>query len=150
MDKLKVGLHYSDISFVDYYDKIAHNYQDKLPLVFGKWNLLKNVLKLFSAYNFDIVLSREMRSRDFDKISITRGGNKELYDSIREIKLQTRLQLAEIANAGRVIWPMHIPGVPESYFTPNVEGGDYLMKNDINFHNKPNLRQVNVVSQKLI
>jgi hypothetical protein len=44
---------------------------------------------------------------------------------------------------------MHIPGVPESYFRPEVEGEDYLMKNDIDFHNKPNLQKFNVVSQKL-
>lgn len=149
MDKLKQGLHYNDISFVDYYDKIAYNYQDKLPLLFGKWKLLKSVLKLYSAYNFDIILSREIRLRDSDKFSITRGGNKELYDSIKEIKMRTRLQFGDIANAGRVIWPDHIPGVPNRRFIPDVQDGDYLMENDINFHDKPNLEKINVMSQKL-
>ena len=63
--------------------------------------------------------------------------------------MRTRLQLAEIVNAGRVIWPNHIPGVPDSYFIPDVQDGDYLMKNDINFHDKPNLEKIIVVIQKL-
>jgi hypothetical protein len=149
MDKLKQGLHCNDISFIDYYDKIAYNYQDKLPLIFGKWKLLKDVLKLFSAYNFDVILSMEMRLRDSDKFSITRGGNKELYDSIKEIKMATRLQLDHIANAGRLVWPIHIPNVPNSYYIPDVQDGDYLVKNGINFHDNPNLEKINVVSQKL-
>lgn len=148
-DKLKQGLYYNDITFMDYYDKIAYNYQDKLPLIFGKWKLLKNILKLYSAYIFDIILSREIRLRDSDKFSITRGGNKELYYSIKEIKMRTRSQLGDIANAGRVILPGHIPGVPDRYFIPDVQDGDFLMKNDVKFHDKPNLEKINVVIQKL-
>ena len=87
--------------------------------------------------------------RDSDKFSITRGGNKELYDGIKEIKMRTRLQFGDIANAGRVIWPIHISGVPNRRFIPDVQDGDYLMNNDVIFHDKPNLEKINVVSQKL-
>jgi hypothetical protein len=148
MDKLKQGLHHNKISFVDYYDKIAQNYQDKLPLIFGKWDLLTSILGIFSAYNFDIILSHEMRLRDDDKFSLIRGGNKELYDGIREIKMQTRIQLGKIANAGRVVWPVHIPAVPDRYIIP-VQNGDFLIKNDVDFHDKPNIERINVVYQKL-
>ena len=149
MEKLKQGLHYNDITFADYYDKIAYNYQDKLPLIFGKWKLLKNVLKIYSAYYFDIILNKEVRLSDSEKFSIIRGGNKELYDGIKEIKMQTRLQFGEIANAGRIIWPVHIPGVPNRRFIPDVQNGDYLMKNDIKFHDEQNLEKINAVTQKL-
>ena len=81
---LEHGLYYNNFSFFDYYDKIAHNYEHKLPLIFGKWSLLKKVLRSYAAYNFDVVLDKEIRTREDDKISINRGGNKELYDGIKE------------------------------------------------------------------
>ena len=81
---LKHGLYYNNFSFSDYYDKIAYNYQNRLPLIFGKWNLLKKALGLYAAYNFDVILDKEIRTREIDKISINRGGNKELYDGIKE------------------------------------------------------------------
>jgi len=49
MNKLQYGLYYNDMLLEDYYDKIASNYQNKLPLIFGKWNLLKKVLHIMSA-----------------------------------------------------------------------------------------------------
>lgn len=63
--------------------------------------------------------------------------------------MQTRLQLDDIANAGRIIWPVHIPGVPNRYFVPDVQHGEYLMNKDINFNGKPNLERINVVIQNL-
>ena len=78
MDKLKHGLYYNNVSFAEYYDKIASNYTDKLPFIFGKWKVLKNILRLYSAYNFDVVIDKEIRFRDYDKFSVIRGGNKEL------------------------------------------------------------------------
>ena len=64
MDKLKQGLYYNNISFVDYYDTIASKYRDKLPLIFGKWHLLKDILGLYSDYNFDVTVDKEIHSRD--------------------------------------------------------------------------------------
>ena len=82
-DKFRHQLYYQDLSLVKYYSNIAHNYKKKLPLIFGKWNLLTNVLGLFSAYIFDIILDKEMRLSDSDKLSVIRGGNKELSDGAR-------------------------------------------------------------------
>lgn len=63
MDRLTLGLYYDNVLFEEYYDTIASNYQKKLPLIFGKWYLLKRILKVFSAYNFDIILDKEARSK---------------------------------------------------------------------------------------
>jgi hypothetical protein len=151
MDKLKHGLYYNDTSFADYYDKVAFNYQDKLPLIFGKWDLLKDILRLFSAYNFDIILDKGIHLMDSDKISILRGGNKELLDSIREIVFQNRQQLEDFAKAGRNVWPEHIPGLLYAYEVSENQDGDYLMKNNFDFHGRrPDLKKVGIIKKKLI
>jgi len=50
-------LFFEDISLQEYFDKIALNYPDKLPLIFGKWSLLKEELgSLFLYDNFDFLL----------------------------------------------------------------------------------------------
>src|SRR5206468_7083469 len=36
-------------SFVSYYDKVASNYSEKIPIIFGKWKLLKDILYLDSC-----------------------------------------------------------------------------------------------------
>ena len=40
----KSRLFFEDIPLEEYFDKIALNYHDKLPLIFGKWSLLKKEL----------------------------------------------------------------------------------------------------------
>jgi len=149
MDKLKHGLYYKDILFPDYYDKIAANYKDKLPLIFGKWNLLRDILRLLSAYNFDIVLDKEIRLRDYDKFSIVRGGNKELHDGVREIVLQTRQQLEYFATAGLTSWSNYITGVQIEYEGPEYQDYDYLMNSIVNTQGKPNPQKVYAVDKKL-
>ena len=149
MGKLKHGLYYNDILFPDYYDKIASNYKDKLPLIFGKWNLLNDILRLFSAYNFDIVLDKEIRLGDYDKLSIIRGGNKELHDGIREIVLQTRQQLEYFATMGLTSWFNYIEGVQNEYEGLEHQDYDYLMNSNVNTQGKPNPQKVYAVNKKL-
>ena len=149
MDKLKHGLYYKDILFADYYDKIASNYKDKLPMIFRKWNLLRNILRLFSAYNFDIVLDKEIRLRDSDKLSIIRGGNKELHDGIREIVLQTRQQLENFVTVGLNIWFHYIEGEQNGYEGLEDQDYDYLMNSNVNTQGKPNPQKVYAVNKKL-
>ena len=43
-DADKLRLFFEDIPLEEYFDKIALNYHDKLPLIFGKWSLLKKEL----------------------------------------------------------------------------------------------------------
>lgn len=149
MDRLKNGLYYRNISFVDYYDKIASNYEDKLPLVFGKWRLLKNILRSYSAYNFDIILDKELRLGDSNMISIISGGNKELYYSIREIILQTRRQIGHLADAGWIAWLKYTANVLYEYEGPQNQDNDYLMNQDIHVQSGPDMQKVDVVKKKL-
>ncbi|MGB7638960.1 MAG: MarR family winged helix-turn-helix transcriptional regulator, partial [Nitrososphaeraceae archaeon] len=64
-----------------YYNKIASTYPDKLPLIFGKWKLLKDAL------NFDFFLSLFdylfLDKSEISSLSVLLGGNKEIYDNIR-------------------------------------------------------------------
>jgi hypothetical protein len=107
MNKLQYGLYYNDMLFGDYYDKIASNYQNKLPLIFGKWNLLKNVLYTMSIHNFSIILDEQARS-DIMARSSLEGGNKEFYDSIVGVTLHSQKQLKELYRKGMMEWSNYI------------------------------------------
>jgi hypothetical protein len=71
----------------EYYNRMASNYQDKLPLIFGKWNLLKRVLKFdFFPSIFDYLF---LDKPEILSLSVLLGGNKEIYDNIRSAALST-------------------------------------------------------------
>ena len=55
-----------------------------------------------------MILDKDIRIKESDKLSVTRGGNKELYEGIGEIVLQNRQQLGEVANAGWAVWLKYI------------------------------------------
>jgi DNA-binding MarR family transcriptional regulator len=64
-----------------YYDTIASNYPDKLPLIFGKWKLLKGALNLdFFTSLFDYLF---LDKSEISSLSVLLGGNKEIYDNVR-------------------------------------------------------------------
>jgi hypothetical protein len=151
MDKLKHGLYYNDISFIEYYEKIVANYKDKLPLIFGKWKVLKNILRLYAAYSFDVIIDKEIRLRDYGKFSVIRGGNKELLDGIREIMLQTRQQIGRFIDTGQVIWSNYISGAQYGYEGPANQHGDYLIKSGIDVSGKrPDQQRVHLVKKRLV
>ena len=64
-----------------YYNKIASTYPDKLPLIFGKWKLLKDAL------NFDFsllyLITYFLTNLKYHLCLFYFGGNKEIYDNIR-------------------------------------------------------------------
>ena len=95
--------------------RIATNYVHKLPLIFKKWDILKGILGSYSAYNFDIIIDKDVRLNDSNKVSIISGGSKELKDSVREIVLHTRKQLHDFAGAGVVSWLQYIGGPKPIY-----------------------------------
>lgn len=69
----------------EYFDKIALNYHDKLPLIFGKWSLLKKELgSLFLYDNFDFLLYNKAFSVNMGT-SIWLGGNKEFCDNLQAL-----------------------------------------------------------------
>jgi hypothetical protein len=68
------------------YNKIASNYKEKLPLIFGKWELLKKSILDFSHYPsiFDYLF---LAKSEILSLSVLLGGNKEIYDNIRSSAL---------------------------------------------------------------
>ena len=109
-------LFFGNIPFIEYFEKIVKNYDTKLPLIFGKWNLLKRILKDYGIYNFDKIINEFYFHRDTFSISL--GGNNEFFSNIREIILQTRLQYGEFANAGMDYFLICIGGCKPS--SPNI------------------------------
>jgi hypothetical protein len=84
--KLTCGLYYKEFSFEEYCNIIVSNYRMKLPLIFGKWNLLTEALKRLAIYNFILLLHKaETSSIDTNFNSVMLGGNKELCDGVRTI-----------------------------------------------------------------
>jgi hypothetical protein len=117
----------------------------------GKWKVLKDILRLYAAYNFDVIIDKEISLRDDDKFSVIRGGNKELVDGIREIMLQTRRQIGRFIDSGEVIWLSYISGAQYGYDGPENQHGDYLIKNNIDVISSPNKnpKTIYLVREKL-
>jgi len=75
------------ISAEEHYNLIASNYQDKLPLIFGKWNLVKEALKRdFYPSILDYLF---LDKSEILSLSVLLGGNKEIYDNIKSAALNT-------------------------------------------------------------
>jgi hypothetical protein len=88
------NLFYKDIGMQDYYDKIAYNYKEKIPLLFGKWDLLKSHLGSRLLYdNFDLFFYKEDRFIRNMNETIWFGGNKEFYDDLRSLTQNARNKL---------------------------------------------------------
>src|SRR5262249_49176456 len=94
-------LFYNDLVFEEYCESVALNYQDKLPLVFGKWNsIAKKSLGLYT-------ITPEILQRLFYdhtrnamiETSVTSGGVKEYYEGVDALSFQT-LKLGKIHESG--------------------------------------------------
>jgi DNA-binding PadR family transcriptional regulator len=88
------------LSLSDYYYKISSNYASKVPLIFGKWSLLKAHLKILAEYNFDIILAEEKYRSTILESPVSIGGNKEYYQNMQSIVLYNNRQLKEIFDIG--------------------------------------------------
>jgi hypothetical protein len=89
----------SELSFQDYFDRIAENYASKLPSIFGKWHLFRKVLKDLAAYNFDIILNRSYRKSVAEK-SIMIGGTAEFMRNKSTMISYARIQIGQIQSLG--------------------------------------------------
>ena len=58
------GLFYEH-NLQQYFDTIAKNYKGKIPLIFGKWSLLKSTIQEISCLNMDVITSKKTRERVF-------------------------------------------------------------------------------------
>jgi len=109
INRLRHGLYNNDKSFLEYCDIIAYNYRDAIPLIFGKWSLLKKILKAFAAYNFDIIVDQQFRDKIMRELAIFKrpeeeeyigSGNRYLFDGYKSILEISRRQLGEVQIKG--------------------------------------------------
>jgi hypothetical protein len=78
----RLVLFYKNIDQEQYIDTIARNYSQKVPLIFGKWALLKSELGRIMLYEtFDFLIFMKDRSINMHS-SILSLGNKEFYDDM--------------------------------------------------------------------
>jgi hypothetical protein len=115
--KLKCGLYNKEFSFEEYVDKIVSNYRMKLPLTFGKWDLLTRVLKELAIYNLIMILNKaEISSYNQNLDSVILGGNKELCDGIRTISLHNAKLMTDFVDSGQRFLVKIIPKMSASDF----------------------------------
>jgi DNA-binding PadR family transcriptional regulator len=81
------------------FNKIVNNYKSKIPLIFGKWSVLKSCLKDYAYLNFKVVLDKKTREKSF-RDSVQDGGSKELYIGMKEIIVASQRQLIDLQTAG--------------------------------------------------
>jgi hypothetical protein len=109
INRLRHGLYNNDKSFLEYWDIIADNYRDAIPLIFRKWRLLKRILKAFAAYNFDIIVDQQFRDKIMRKLAVFKrpgqeeyitSGRKYLFEGYKSILEISRRQLGEVQIRG--------------------------------------------------
>jgi hypothetical protein len=132
MHKLENGLFYrTTLSFSKYFDTVADNYRNSLPLIFDKWRLLKRVLGSFAYYNFDVTLDRHERPR---RASIRQGGNREMFEGIEDIKGYRYRQLCDLAEAGQAVSFRYMTSTSYTGILDTISivyHGDYILRNEI-------------------
>ncbi|MGA7899928.1 MAG: hypothetical protein WCA39_13825 [Nitrososphaeraceae archaeon] len=84
-----------------YYSRVAVNYKDKLPLIFGKWDLLTDIFfgVGYLMRNFEPVFYKDIRVPLISLPSMM-GGIKELYENMRGLAYHRYSKLAEIYKSG--------------------------------------------------
>jgi hypothetical protein len=82
-------------TFTEYYDALASNYTEKLPLIFGKWDLLNTTRLDLPHYPsiFDYIF---LKKSEVLSLSIILGGNKEIYDNIKSVMFERICKFSEI------------------------------------------------------
>jgi hypothetical protein len=96
------NLFYKDIDMSKYYDKIAYNYKEKIPRLFGKWDLVKSHLGSPLLYdNLDLFIYEEDRPNHNMNTTIWFGGNKEFYDDLLSLTYNARKKLDIIYVIGK-------------------------------------------------
>lgn len=101
MKKLKHGLYIKKYPFKKYCDKIAHNYSHKLPLVFGRWDRLVQILQNSAIYNFDVVLLHDgLVDSKSNSLSVIMKGNEEIFQGIQKILRFNNSLIQDLVNAG--------------------------------------------------
>ena len=101
MKKLKHGLYIKKYPLKKYCDIISYNYSQKLPLIFGKWNRLRQILQVSTIYNFDAALLHTgLLNNDSNSLSVITRGNQEIFEGIRKILQYNKSLMQDLLNAG--------------------------------------------------
>lgn len=79
-------------------DKVVSRFESKLPLIFGKWKALRKYLKVWAAYNFDVVLDESVL-KNAKGISLDLNGNKD-YDSVASMISFNNSQRSKVFKSG--------------------------------------------------
>jgi DNA-binding MarR family transcriptional regulator len=94
------GVEKNDNDLVEFYSMVCRNYADKLPLVFGKWDLLTKTWDYAYRWflpvlyqNIEDNYSRAMRS---GSVTVTLGGVKEYQETMQELSFHTTARLFEL------------------------------------------------------
>lgn len=98
-DRKGPRLFYTTINLRQYFDTIALNYKNKIPLIFGKWDLLRSQLGEMLYDSFDFLLYKVNRIRTINE-TVWSGGFKEYYDDLQTLSL----------NAIRNLYPIYLSG----------------------------------------
>jgi hypothetical protein len=94
-------LFYNNLGFEEYCEKLALNYQDKIPLVLGKWHILKK-----GIYDHDKIPAENLKQLFYSREriagldSVLLGGIKEYYEGIEILTKQTFSKLKRIHECG--------------------------------------------------
>lgn len=95
--------YYNSSTFIkrltEYYEAIALNYGNVLPLIFGKWPILKKRLK-YMAMDFGVILDKESRYNGKYSTSVVLGGVNEYYENMKNIVRHNIMTTTDIYNAG--------------------------------------------------
>ena len=95
-------LFYTTTNLKQYFDIIALNYKNKIPLIFGKWDLLKSQLGEMSYDSFDFLIYKANRIRTINEI-LWSGGTKEYYDDLQTLSIKAIRNLRPIYIAGNEV-----------------------------------------------
>ena len=143
----KENQYFNKLPFLDYFEKIVNFNREKLPMIFGKWSFLKQIMNVYTVYNFDTIFEENINFEE--RLSLSRGGNKELHYSIREIFLQTRMYLGDFADAGQTcLLNYFASSIPEiEYNDKYLPPIDYLSLN-YPIKDKPNIDKTKNIQTK--
>jgi hypothetical protein len=85
-------------------NRVGYNYRDRrvLPLIFGKWAMLRKNLGPIAAYNFEALLNKEARNGS-TSLSVVMGGIKEFYENMKSIINYNIEELRKVHDEGESI-----------------------------------------------
>lgn len=79
---------FSSEDLIVHYDRMADNYKDKLPLIFGKWDMLKNTMQRSRSGSLVQIINCQYNKIDRESFNMAPaiiGGIKEYYENVQSL-----------------------------------------------------------------